>query len=52
MRCPKCGSYNGKVVDSRPLFSDTVRRRRYKCLDCDYRWNTIEKEAKEHESES
>lgn len=40
MNCPKCNSRNIKCVDSKP-FDSTVRRRK-KCFDCDYRWNTVE----------
>lgn len=39
MTCPVCGG-DTKVIDSRPS-EDSVQRRR-KCLECDYRFNTIE----------
>lgn len=40
MRCPYCGSEQTRVVDSRPF--ETVRHRRYKCLDCEKRFTTRE----------
>lgn len=45
MRCPKCGAYNDKVLDSRATptpDSDTIRRRR-ECLKCSYRFTTYER---------
>lgn len=40
MKCPKCGSDALVCIDTRPS-DETVRRRR-KCLNCDYRFNTFE----------
>ena len=40
MRCPNCGSYQLRTVDSRPY--DTQVRRRRECHDCKVRFNTIE----------
>lgn len=40
MVCPKCGSYNVIVIDSRP--ADAMVNRRRKCCVCDYRFNTVE----------
>lgn len=40
MNCPKCNSRNIKCVDSRSYDSGVKRRK--KCFDCDYRWNTVE----------
>ena len=40
MNCPRCNSRNIKCVDSRP--NDFTVKRRKKCFDCDYRWNTLE----------
>ncbi len=40
MRCPNCGSYQVRTVDSRPY--DTQVRRRRECHDCKVRFNTIE----------
>lgn len=39
MKC-KCGSYNIKVIDTRPN-GDTIRRRR-ECRNCLRRWTTHE----------
>ena len=40
MKCPKCGSAEYKVIDSR-ITEETVRRRR-ECLKCGNRWSTAE----------
>ena len=40
MKCPRCGSENVYVVDSRAR-PDWIRRRR-KCADCSYRFSSIE----------
>lgn len=42
MNCPYCKSGNATCVDSRKAKSETFRRRRYKCLDCDSRFSTYE----------
>ncbi len=43
MKCPYCGYFDSKVVDSRPSeATDTVRRRR-ECLECERRFTTFEK---------
>lgn len=39
MTCPVCGAET-KVVDSRSIEDGTRRRR--KCLECDYRFSTVE----------
>jgi transcriptional repressor NrdR len=41
MHCPKCGSDNSKVIESRDT-GDAVRRRRG-CLQCDNRYTTYER---------
>ena len=41
MHCPKCGSENSKVIESRDA-SSAIRRRR-ECLDCLYRFTTYER---------
>ena len=42
MRCPKCGSLEDKVIDSRvSKDGDSIRRRR-ECIGCDYRFTTYE----------
>ena len=43
MKCPKCGSLNDKVVDSRQSKDGTVIRRRRECLECGYRFTTYER---------
>lgn len=41
MNCPKCGSDQHGVVDSRPQRGGTIRRRRV-CSACDERFSTVE----------
>ena len=41
MKCPKCGFYDSKVIDSRPTDEGSIRRRR-ECLSCQYRFTTYE----------
>jgi transcriptional regulator NrdR family protein len=40
LKCPSCGSYTTKVVDSRS--TKIGRRRRRECLDCEFRFTTEE----------
>ena len=40
MKCPKCGSENGKVLETRQRQAGLMRRR--KCLDCDVTFRTLE----------
>lgn len=42
MRCPKCGSLEDKVIDSRLSKEGTSIRRRRECLDCETRFTTYE----------
>src|SRR6266704_5752722 len=42
MRCPKCGSRDDKVVDSRQSRDASSIRRRRECLSCGYRFTTYE----------
>ena len=42
MRCPKCTSDNTKVLDTRTSKNETSIRRRRECLQCGYRFTTIE----------
>ena len=42
MRCPKCGSRDDKVVDSRESRDASTIRRRRECLKCKYRFTTYE----------
>lgn len=40
MNCPTCDLQQVQVMESRKR-ADGARRRRYKCLACDYRWTQI-----------
>ena len=40
MRCPKCGSRDDKVIDSRQSREGLSIRRRRECLKCAYRYTT------------
>src|ERR1041384_1400028 len=42
MRCPKCGSRDDKVIDSRQSRDCSSIRRRRECLSCGYRFTTYE----------
>lgn len=43
MRCPHCGNYDDKVIDSRTLADgDSIRRRR-ECLGCGFRFTSYER---------
>jgi len=42
MRCPKCGSRDDKVIDSRQSRDSSSIRRRRQCLKCEYRFTTYE----------
>ena len=42
MRCPKCGSRDDKVIDSRQSRDNSSIRRRRECLQCKYRFTTYE----------
>src|SRR5438046_3058175 len=42
MRCPKCGSRDDKVIDSRQSRDSSSIRRRRECLNCKYRFTTYE----------
>ena len=42
MKCPYCGEFNNKVVDSRLSKDGLAIRRRRECLDCDRRFTTYE----------
>ncbi len=43
MKCPKCGSLNDKVIDTRQSKDGTVIRRRRECIDCGNRFTTYER---------
>lgn len=47
MKCPKCGSEDDKVLDSRLVREGASIRRRRECLTCDYRFTTYEEIVKE-----
>ena len=42
MRCPKCGSRDDKVIDSRQSRDSSSIRRRRQCLSCGFRFTTYE----------
>ena len=42
MRCPRCGSRDDKVIDSRQSRDASSIRRRRECLNCKYRFTTYE----------
>ena len=42
MICPKCGSTNDKVIDSRSAHNGRAIRRRRECFGCSYRFTTYE----------
>ncbi len=43
MRCPHCGSFDDKVIESRTLANGESIRRRRECLDCGYRFTSYER---------
>jgi transcriptional repressor NrdR len=42
MRCPKCGSSQDKVIDSREAREGQAIRRRRECMRCNFRFTTYE----------
>ncbi|MDD3886702.1 MAG: transcriptional regulator NrdR [Victivallaceae bacterium] len=42
MRCPQCGCLDDKVIDSRAIKEGAGVRRRRACLECGFRFSTIE----------
>ena len=42
MKCPRCGSEDDKVVDSRAVRDGRAVRRRRECLHCEERYTTYE----------
>lgn len=42
MRCPYCGSFDDKVVESRTMANGESIRRRRSCLSCGYRFTSYE----------
>ncbi|MDR3048722.1 MAG: transcriptional regulator NrdR [Elusimicrobiota bacterium] len=43
MKCPFCSSFNGQVLDSRPVDNSSAVKRRRECLDCKKRYTTFER---------
>ncbi|HOF85284.1 MAG TPA: transcriptional regulator NrdR [Treponemataceae bacterium] len=43
MRCPHCGSFDDKVIESRTLANGESIRRRRECLGCGYRFTSYER---------
>lgn len=48
MRCPKCGFPDTKVLDTRLSKNNASIRRRRECLDCEYRFSTVEEVLREN----
>lgn len=42
MKCPFCGYYDSKVIDSRPTDDGSTIRRRRECLSCSRRFTSYE----------
>lgn len=42
MKCPACGYFDSKVIDSRPVAEGNSIRRRRECLECQKRFTTFE----------
>lgn len=42
MKCPICGYFDSKVIDSRPVEEGNSIRRRRECLQCQKRFTTFE----------
>lgn len=42
MRCPYCGSFDDKVLESRTMAGGESIRRRRECLSCSYRFTSYE----------
>jgi len=43
VRCPHCGSFDDKVIDSRTLANGEATRRRRECEGCGYRFTSYER---------
>ena len=43
MRCPHCGNFDDKVIESRTLVNGTAIRRRRECNGCGYRFTSYER---------
>ena len=42
MRCPSCGSFDDKVIESRTMANGESTRRRRECNSCGYRFTSYE----------
>lgn len=42
MKCPYCGYFGSKVIDSRPVHDGKAIRRRRECEECEQRFTTFE----------
>ncbi len=42
VRCPYCGNFNDKVIESRTMANGESIRRRRECADCGYRFTSYE----------
>jgi transcriptional repressor NrdR len=42
MHCPRCSHYDTKVTDTRACNNGFAIRRRRQCLECNYRFSTVE----------
>ena len=42
MRCPNCGSFDDKVIESRTMANGESIRRRRECISCGYRFTSYE----------
>ncbi|MDR2631969.1 MAG: transcriptional regulator NrdR [Spirochaetaceae bacterium] len=43
VRCPHCGNYDDKVIESRTLANGEAIRRRRECTSCGYRFTSYER---------
>lgn len=43
MRCPHCGNFDDKVIESRTLANGEAIRRRRECNECGYRFTSYER---------
>ena len=43
MRCPNCGSFEDKVIESRTMAGGESIRRRRECTECGYRFTSYER---------
>jgi len=43
MRCPNCGNFDDKVIESRTLANGAAVRRRRECISCNHRFTSYER---------